>query len=107
MFKRLFLFMAISVISTSAMCMEPFMSPSTPELEWKYMAIGWVQVQCPNCYEIRLFPSEEFVLNRRLKLTAKEEQAMIQAISTYDGDIVPGRMCPFCGRNLPTAKDFE
>jgi hypothetical protein len=107
MIKKLLTFMTITVISTTAMCMEPYTAPTDPVLEWKYMAIGWVKLECPNCREFRLFPSAEFIINRRMKLTEKEERDMVLAISDYTGDIVPGRICPFCGVNLPTAKDFE
>jgi len=99
--------MTIAVISTTAMCMEPFFSPSQPEIEWLYLSQGWLQCKCPCCHEFRLFPSVEFVIERRNKLTEKEERDMVLAISDYTGDIVPGRLCPFCGVNLPTAKDFK
>jgi hypothetical protein len=42
-----------------------------------------------------------------MKLTQKDEQAMVQAITDYTGDKVAGRFCQFCGRCLPEHEEFE
>lgn len=89
------------------MCMEPYFSAPQPEMEWLYLSQGWIQYSCPCCNELRLFPSMEFIIALREKLTEQEQLKMVQAITNYTGDIVPGRLCPFCGRNLPKLEDFE
>jgi predicted RNA-binding Zn-ribbon protein involved in translation (DUF1610 family) len=106
MLKRL-LTLSTICIATSAYSMVPYHAPREPECQFYAYAEGYTQMECPNCHEYRIFPSEEFVVNRRRSLTEQQEREMVQAISTYDGDIVPGRMCPFCGVNLPTHEDFK
>ena len=100
MLKKLLTISAAFIITTTAICMQPLDYPIDAQQEHIYEAMGWVRINCPNCHESRVWPSREFVLNR-MQMTAEEEQRMIQAITDYTGEIVPGRLCPFCDRELP------
>jgi cytochrome c-type biogenesis protein CcmH/NrfF len=106
MFKKLLTISAM-FITTTSFCMEPYQAPKTPEKEAYINALGYIELRCPCCGEFRLWPSEIFIINRRMKLTQKDEQAMVQAITDYTGDKVAGRFCQFCGRSLPIDDEFE
>lgn len=105
--KLLILILAICASINNLFGMEPYTSSTTPEEEF-FASCGWfIQLECPNCGEYRLFPSVDFVVTRRMNLTKKQEQDMALAIENYVGEIVPGRMCPFCGRKIPTSEYFK
>ena len=104
MLKKILLTTAL-LTNVSAYCWDPYIAPAGDD-EIYYISAGYILTQCPCCLEDRLFPSEEFFLNRRLKLTAQEEQQMIQAISTYDGEKIKGAICPFCGRAITSDDEF-
>lgn len=106
MIKKALLLTAL-LTNYSAYCFDPYNAPSDPCEEFYCLANGYIRLECPNCHEFRLFPSNEFFINRRISLSPNEERFMTQAITTYTGDIVPGRLCPFCGRHLPTIHDFK
>lgn len=106
MIKKALFFTAL-LTTYSANCFDPYTAPSDPCEEFHCFANGYVKLECPNCHEFRLFPSEQFLIDRRIRLTEQEQRFMVQAISDYTGDIVPGRLCPFCGLKLPTIEDFK
>jgi hypothetical protein len=106
MIKKI-LFATALLTNISAYCWDPYESPKTPEGEFYAYGQGYVQLPCPCCNEYRLFPSGQFVVDRRRSLNPEEERQMIQQVTDYTGDLVAGRLCPFCGRNLPTHEDFE
>ena len=102
MIKKLLLTVTL-LSSVSAYCWDPYTAPGEDE-EVYYFSQGYILIQCPCCLEDRFFPSEEFFLNRRLKLTEKEEREMVNAVTDYTGDFAKGRLCPFCGRHTPSDK---
>lgn len=104
MLKKILIITAL-LTNISAYCWDPYTAPQDHE-EIDFLAIGYTLQKCPCCSEWRLFPSEEFFLNRRMKLTAQEERQMVQAISTYDGEKIIGAMCPFCGRAIPSEDEL-
>ena len=106
MLKKLLLVSSLIFIPGNSLCWEPYEAPIEKNTIWEYLSNGWIEVECPCCSENRLFPSLDFIINRRFKLTKAEENQMVDAVTNYVGDIIPGRLCPFCGVKIPTEKEL-
>ena len=96
--KTLLTCMAI-LSSASAMCMEPYTAPDN--YGWSFEIDGYIGIPCPLCEIYRLFPSEEFVEKRLMDLTTTERTQLGLSVTNYVGELVPGRLCAFCGLNIP------
>jgi hypothetical protein len=90
---------AALLITSSAYCWKPYTSPATDS--YLYELAGYQLLECPNCHEERLFPNLDFVVERYNSLTPQEIVQMVNAVTNYVGDLMPGRLCPFCGLNTP------
>ena len=101
MFKILLLLSATFFISTTSICMAPYVSPENDDSAWIWLSQGWVERNCPNCGMLRIFPSDDFIRDRCRSVSDEELFRIAQSICNYVGDIIPGRYCEFCGCNIP------
>jgi hypothetical protein len=99
MIFKVLTFVGILSMGAAAYSMQPYTAPDLSQ-GWQIVQDGWVGISCPLCEEYRLFPSEQFVEERLMSLTNTERERLILAVTTYDGELVPGRLCPFCGLRL-------
>jgi hypothetical protein len=97
--KKLLIFSAL-LLTSQAFGMQPYTAPDMNKDEWLFKMDHYIGMPCPNCHEYRLFPSEEFVVERLADLTQSEILSLTQAVTDYTGDYVPGRFCAFCGLNI-------
>ena len=56
---------------------------------------------CPLCGINKPFNSRKAVEDAMEMLTDQDKIAYAMAITDYTGEIVPGRVCPFCGDMIP------